>query len=130
MCPMPERYEAEAGEAMPRAVPWLLAAVAYCKHPSFADEREVRLVLQAGNTDCMDFRVTRFGVTPYISVTFTESQLSFLPRTLPKAEHIPLAAVAIGPTAHGSTAADGIRLLLRGLGYPEVAVTETQAPFR
>lgn len=129
-CPLPESYEADAGEAVPRAVPWLLAALAYCKHPSFADEREVRLVLQAGNVQCMAFRATRFGVTPYIPVTFTEGQQSFLPRTVPKAEHLPLAAVAIGPTAHGSTAADGMRLLLRGLGHPEVAVTETQAPFR
>ena len=129
-CPLPERYAAEGEAAIGRAVPWLLAALAYCKHPSFADEKEVRLVLQGPDELCISFRPTRFGVTPYISVTFTDTARGFLPRSLQQTEQFPVAAVAIGPTAHGSTAAEGTRLLLRRVGLEGVPVTETQAPFR
>jgi hypothetical protein len=96
----------------------LVPLLATIKHPSFSDESEWRVIVGEtadwpSSREC--FRVTRFGVAPYV-------KLSFLPEMVRE--------VVIGPGRHAEVRASGVQRLLARLGYESAVVTVTDSPFR
>lgn len=87
------------------------------KHPSFAAEREVRLVTWISSTEMADrvqFR-TSDTLTPYVAV---------------KMKSLPLTRVIVGPTSEFARVADGVRIFLDSHGFQSIPIIESAIPFR
>jgi hypothetical protein len=102
-------------------------SLAYCKDPSFMEEREVRLVVQSPDDSAVKFRSSRFGVTPYLRLTGTTGGVDFS-KTAPS--KLPIRKIVVGPfeTRHSSAAA--IPHLLRANNYGDVAVDTSASTLR
>lgn len=99
------------------------------KDASFADEDEVRLVVEANPSwKFVQFRGSRFGVVPYIELSASDERGRYIPA---KAERmLPIREVWVGPTADAVTARRALENLLHVTGYGDVNVRSTSIPYR
>lgn len=106
----------------------LSSLAAALKHPSFAEEQEVRLVsfLPPGATP--KFRGNNRGLIPYIELT-----TGIFPHALSTTEHspLPIMSVRIGPPAGHAMEqrARAARLLLDSTGRADAPVHKSEIPF-
>lgn len=117
-----EPSEAERSTAMT-----LVNAISYCKEPSFSEEQEVRMVVQAPSLEAIHFRPGRTGITPFVCLASADSRGV---RTVAKPGRLPLNGVVIGPFAAREASAQGASLLLSKLGYDAVEVTTSTSTLR
>jgi hypothetical protein len=105
----------------------LAESLAYCKEPSFVEEREVRLVIQSPDDGAIQFRSSRFGITPYLRLTGMGGGAGFSTTAFAK---LPIRKVVVGPfdTRHSSAAS--IPLLLRVSEYAGVPVETSASSLR
>jgi hypothetical protein len=91
------------------------------KHPAYAHEREVRLIL-LGLTA---------SLAPYITTRLRGSEIvPYVPHQLPLKKKGSLAGIVVGP-ATPVDAVRTVRTLLRSLGYdPELPVSRSDIPYR
>lgn len=112
----------------------LAQLVAFCKHPSFADEKEVRVVVAASPGEgVIDFRATRFGVTPFVRLAHGSSDNSVAYRFFKnegEEARLIVKGVSVGPTPHRSAAVSGMELLMEDLKIENIDVIESRTPFR
>lgn len=113
----------------------LSALTLLCKHPSFRDEREVRMIASVPEGHpAVQFRPGRFGVTPYVRIvqlpTGVEGVSPMLWRGVARQGRLPIAAVNVGPSPHAESAADGMRQLLVANHLGSIPLGRTDTPYR
>lgn len=89
----------------------------FAKHPAFADEREIRLVIEGGDAQ---YRVRGSEVIPYTRLDMSDETDSFVRG---------LREVVVGPLA-SDRAMEGLREMLRSTGHPDVEVARSTVPYR
>jgi hypothetical protein len=116
----------------------LLRISALFKHPTFSDEKEIRL-LYYEPLDIMghfkqDTAQRQFKISGGLIVPFTDTLNTtrvFSSDENPKTpKKLPLKSVVIGPSAQAKVLASGMRDLLNNLGYREVEISLSEAPLR
>ena len=99
----------------------LLPRLARVKHPSFAEEREWRLMRQVDAVTLrtepvvVQFRPSSLGPVPYIVNAFPSECLR---------------GVVVGPGSHGSVRARGVREMLQYHGFADCEVHLSDVPLR
>lgn len=110
-----------------------LTRIAACfKHPSFAEEQEVRVLLDAdGVESALQFRAGRFGVTPYVEAAFGEVIVEGggTPVALGKRDELPIRSIMVGPASHPEAATSGIEILTECYGVV-ADILSSEAPYR
>jgi hypothetical protein len=99
-------------------------ACAYVKHPSFAEEREWRIVqpvwARTGENCSLRFRQGALGLTPYVGIDIRDSN-----------DRIPISQIIVGPGGNADDRELAVRVLLARHGYGgEAAVSVSDVPFR
>lgn len=89
-------------------------ALAHCKEPSFAEEREVRILIQAPSSAAIHFRHGATGVTPYLVLTGTDDPAA---RPTPSPHPLPIRGTVVGPFTDREASAKGTVALLEATGY-------------
>ncbi len=108
----------------------LMSLLVFCKHPSFADEQEVRLVATSPpDSRAVEFRQSRFGVTPFVSLGVPPPEAEGRVWTAPLCDPYLPDHVMIGPTPHREPAFHGASQLLRRAGL-DFDPTHSASPFR
>jgi hypothetical protein len=111
----------------------LLEVTAFFKHPSFADEREARIVhiedrkvyeSLSVESPPHRFRVSGGILLPYVT---TQDLITFKDKPV---EKVPIVEITIGPTKHAEVLERGINRLLKVHGYDDVEITRSTAPLR
>lgn len=103
-----------------------LIECSFCfKHPSFAEEKEWRIVIRTGSNDSHDlhFRPSLKGLVPYLKLS-TE-QLSNKPK-----HGFPIAEIVHGPSLHPETTRDCLEKLAGKTGFNNLAISGSNAPLR
>ena len=112
----------------------MLEFTALLKHPSFADEREIRMIHVENPKWTSPFQPApfRFRVSRGILQPFATSRdiaaLLGPPNTYP--DKLPISEVMIGPGPHSKTLERGIRQLLNANGYNSIPIRNSSAPLR
>ena len=107
-------YSAEERERLARTV--LLPEMARVKEPSFAEEKEWRLLVVEGRPERILFRVDASGVVPYVEIALPEPS--------------PVREVVIGPAADQQLHRRGVEQLLARRGYHGVEIRESTSSLR
>ncbi|RYB93996.1 hypothetical protein EUA93_06295 [Nocardioides oleivorans] len=108
-------------------------ALLLIKHEGFTDERETRhsTVLYRGPHDgalptgLVRYRATPYGLAPYLCLTGGDGAPV---RT--DASRLPIRAVAMSPSPHGTAAVGSLLDLMAEHGYGDVPVVRSRIPFR
>jgi len=113
----------------------LSSLVILCKHPSFRDEKEVRMIAAVPEGHpAIRFRPGRFGVTPYVRIVQVPPGVDAMGpmfwRGVARQGKLPIAAVNVGPTPHAASAADGMKQLLLANRLGAIPLSRTDAPYR
>jgi hypothetical protein len=122
----------ESGDAYRLAMEQYATVIAFLKHPSFKDEREVRLhVSFFSEAPGIQFRVGRFGVVPYVQL---EPQQKLVPNAddFPQGaeSHFPLREIVVGPgLADPIAAVEGLTVALQFHKF-DVTVRRVDVPYR
>ena len=109
----------------------MLEFTALMKHPTFSDEREVRMIHVENPKWTLPFKRApfRFRVSRGILQPFATSRdVVALPDTYP--DQLPISEVIIGPGPHSKTLERGVRQLLNANGYNSVLIKNSTAPLR
>lgn len=101
--------------------------VAYCKEPSFREEQEVRMVVQAPSVESIQFRSSSTGITPYLCLTGTEFRTE---RTKTKSLKLPIVGCVVGPFDARKSSAFAAGLLLNRHDYAEVPIEISSSTLR
>lgn len=88
--------------------------LAHCKEPSFAEEQEVRILIQAPSSAAIHFRHGATGVTPYLVLTGTDDPAA---RPTPTPHPLPIRGTVVGPFTDRNASAEGTVALLEATGY-------------
>lgn len=132
-----------AGKPMDRAqarnivsqVRYMISILAYCKHPSFREEEEVRLLADAP-TSSVKFRSGEYGITPYVELCqrYDLEKIRIHDHedwsTSTDESSLKLNKVLIGPNHNSTLAARSVKLLVNTLGKGEIEVDQSAAPLR
>jgi len=112
-----DRVFREAYKRLGRLLPMLAPAL---KDPSFAEEREWRLVCLPASfeNDTPQFRQGRSMLVPYYTHSFRKNA------------PVPIEELVIGPTPHPALAHDGTRSLLSAYQLPSSNLRSSQIPYR
>lgn len=137
ICPGPKSTWSKTDREahMASCVARLIEALAHCKHPSFADEHEVRMLFSAPSDDRnVRYRAGKYGITPYLEVSFVDSNL-YLPEEgnpsiISNPGKLPIHSIMIGPTDQKDLAQIGVKNLLASKGYLSVEMRHSASPFR
>jgi hypothetical protein len=106
-------------------------AASLMKHERFADEREVRMTAWIPEgIDALDFRASRFGITPFVQITGSSVVGQDRPYVVGQAEPLPLKHVRVGPCAYPQAHIFGVRRALEAFGYGDVETTSSGVPLR
>lgn len=105
----------------------LAELVAYCKEPSFHEEHEVRMVVQAPSFDSIQFRASSTGVTPYLRLTGADRRSA---RTISGSNLLPIMRCVIGPFSARKSSAFAAGLLLKRHDYADVPVEVSTSTLR
>lgn len=113
----------------------LISALLHCKHPSFSEEREVRMIFSIPvGSPCIQHRPGNFGVIPYIQVNLVPMDdfpiNEVPPFTTLEPKRLPIRSIMFGPGIDAELAATGIRSLLIVNGYPPIEMARTETPYR
>ena len=117
------------------AAGFLSSLTILCKHPSFRDEKEVRMIASVPEGHpSIKFRPGRFGVTPYVRIVQpppgVESTGPMFWRGVARQGRLPVSAVNVGPSPHADSAADGMRQLLVANRLGSIPLGHADTPFR
>lgn len=111
----------------------LLEVTAFFKHPTFADEREARMVHIEDRKVYEHLRVesppNRFRVSGGIILPYVTTKDLITLKDKP-VEKIPIVEIVIGPTRHVEVLERGIDRLLKVHGHDDVEITRSTAPLR
>lgn len=109
---------------------WNVASLV--KHEQFADEREVRMVVQVPEgVDALDFRASRFGLTPFVRLTGSSAEAEKVgPYVTTDTWRLPILHVRVGPSQYQEAHIFGVRQALAAFGYEEVEVSGSAIPLR
>jgi len=91
----------------------------FLKHPSFAEEREWRVVVQNTRASSVKFRAVRTLLVPYMGFSLQMSS-----------GRLPISHVVIGPTPHPHLNAGAIQAALAAVGLSTVGTGTSATPFR
>ncbi|NQD41634.1 DUF2971 domain-containing protein [Glutamicibacter halophytocola] len=105
----------------------LAELVADCKEPSFHEEREVRMIVQAPSFGSIQFRASSTGVAPYLSLTGADRRSS---RTTSGNNLLPIIRCVIGPFSALKSSAFAAGLLLKHHDYADVSVEVSTSTLR
>lgn len=92
----------------------LASALAYCKDPSFSEEREVRIVTRPPRLDAVKFRPGAVGVTPYVELIGVDTPTAHVAVA---GSRLPLSRIVVGPFSTRNDSARGVELLLKARHY-------------
>lgn len=110
-----------------------LTRIAAClKHPSFEEEREVRVLFDASEVEsAILFRAGRFGVTPYVAAAFGDTNLGVggTPMATRSRDELPIGSIMVGPSSHPEAAVSGLSILATAHEV-NVSVVVSDAPYR
>lgn len=113
----------------------LINALLHCKHPSFSEEREVRMIFSIPvGSPCIQHRPGNFGVIPYIRINlipiddFPKAEAPPFSTLDPK--RLPIRSIMFGPGLEAELASAGIQSLLTVNGYQAVEIAWTESPYR
>lgn len=99
------------------------------KDRSFKDEAETRIVVQANPAwKFVRFRESRFGVVPFIELSSSDEEGSFIRQGA--ALRLPIREVWVGPTMDSTTATRALENILDVAGYGDIDVRATSTPYR
>lgn len=104
------------------------------KDKSFCDEREVRVVIEVNPSwKFISHRTNRFGLVPYAQLSSprfdkAHNEECYIPAGIKL--RLPLRSVMIGPSDDTESKKQSLRLLLDDLGYGDVNIETSAAPFR
>jgi hypothetical protein len=99
----------------------------FIKDAGFEDEREVRSVHWVNPWwKFVEYRETKFGVAPFISLTTPGSETTEWAAT---ANKLPIVSVTIGPNATDA-AEKALRALLDQWGYGDAKISRSKTPYR
>ena len=107
-------YSAEERERLARTV--LLPEMARVKEPSFAEEKEWRLLVVESRPERILFRPGATGVVPYVEIALPDPS--------------PVREVVIGPAVDQQLHRRGVEQLLARRGYQGVAIRESTSSLR
>jgi hypothetical protein len=107
-------YEVEERERLARMI--FLPEMACVKEPSFAEEREWRLLVVDERPEHLMFRAGVSGPVPYVEVALPEPT--------------PVREVVIGPAAERELRRHGVEQLLARRGYAHVRVLQSESSLR
>jgi len=107
-------YSAEERERLARTV--LLPEMARVKEPSFAEEKEWRLLVVEDRAERILFRVPAAEVVPYVEIALPEPS--------------PVREIVIGPGADQQLHRRGVEQLLARRGYRGVEIRESTSSLR
>lgn len=116
-----------------RMVAMVLGTVARLKHPGFASEREVRLVIVGERFQPFArFRAAALGPTAYLEVV---SMIDLMHHGLtlnggPKMFPLPITEIRVGPAQDQDAAEAAVRTLLKSMGRDSIPVTRSMVPYR
>lgn len=105
----------------------LLNLLMYCKEPSFEEEQEVRMVVQAPAEEALCFRSSSTGVTPYLKLTGAETLVQ---RTSRHPKSLPVQGCVIGPFPARDSSAFATRKLLDQAGYGNATIEVSTSSLR
>lgn len=88
------------------------------KHPSFSEEKEWRLVSDAGPSDhsAINYRASRRMLIPYLTIPLSSGEV--------------FTRIIVGPSEHQALAIRSVEGLLKKLGLPQGVVYGSAVPFR
>jgi hypothetical protein len=101
--------------------------LAYCKDPSFAEEQEVRMLVQSPGAESIRFRHGNTGVTPYVVITGTTDEAA---RPTVSADQLPIRSVVVGPFPTREESGKGTIALLQANGYDNASVLVSTSTLR
>jgi hypothetical protein len=107
-------YSGEERERLARTV--LLPEMARVKEPSFAEEKEWRLLVGERRPERIVFRVDATGVVPYVEIALPEPS--------------PVCEIVIGPAVDQQLHRRGVEQLLARRGYHGVEIRESTSSLR
>ena len=107
-------YSGEERERLARTV--LLPEMARVKEPSFAEEKEWRLLVVEDRRERILFRPDVFGVVPYVEIVLPEPSL--------------VREIVIGPATDQQLQRRGVEQLLARRGYRGVEIRESTSSLR
>lgn len=97
----------------------LIREMCFLKHPGFSEEHEWRAVHWLQDISAVDFEPRSGGIRPFVNL--------FSGRDKPP--RLPIREIIVGYSA-GAPAGKSVELMLERYGYTNVAVTESQLPYR
>lgn len=107
---------------------YLASILMLCKHESFSDERELRVIGQGRATQVIRHRASGMGVVPYQLLGGVEGGGEGVVPSV--ARRLKIAQVQIGPTRYRDLAVRGMGSFLNAVGLSGVDVTQSMSPFR
>lgn len=120
-------FEADMDRVTFLCIDLVLRFAAKCKHQSFANEREVRCVVNEPSEGArVKFRGGPFGVTPYVEIAPRVAGVQDWSGRAP----LEIDEVLVGPSGHISSAQTGIQRLARSVCPNDVRVGKSRSPFR
>ena len=115
----------------------LMQSILTHKHPSFADEREVRVIVSDPRLDQLTrFRQGPYGITRYVEIAMSDENaddrgVQANPIITASGERrLPIEAICIGPTGSPDSAEVELRALLNATGYNGVEIRHSHIPLR
>lgn len=113
--------------------------IACMKHPTFSDEREVRLFVSGHDfppsSRALQYRKGKYGVTPYLLLTGIQegspamnSRNGHIVQSVPRPYRLPIDQVMIGPATQTGAKKFGVESLLATYGYEGADVDFSMSP--
>lgn len=132
---VPDELVGKRSMSVEFAAGFLSSLTILCKHPSFRDEKEVRMIASVPEGHpSIKFRPGRFGVTPYVRIVQPPPGVDGIGamfwRGVARQGQLPISAVNVGPSPHAESAADGMRQLLVANRLGSIPLGRTDTPFR
>lgn len=113
--------------------------LASCKHESFSEEQEVRMIFSLSVGDGLTrHRPGGTGIVPYINIQLTKGDpwlgmMDSIRRTgigLLEKEPLPIVKIMVGPSAVVGVAESGLDSLVKSTNHHKVSIERSRSPYR
>lgn len=109
----------------------LLETLVQCKHPSFSEEKEVRMLFSVPlNSRAIRHRKGNFGIVPYIEISVRNSHDEYLEASENEPIPVSIQTIMVGPCSEIQMAESGLQSLLIATGNEGIKVKRTNSPYR
>jgi hypothetical protein len=109
----------------------LLESLVQCKHPSFSEEKEVRMLFSVPlNSRGIKHRKGNFGIVPYIQISIRDSRDEYMQGSENEPMPMSIQSVMVGPCTEIQMAESGLESLLIATGNEGIEIERTNSTYR